>query len=161
MSTTDAIEDVLRMAYSTKRGPVQDRNLCVLISLNVKNAFNSAPWTLIDEALRRAAVPEYMIKVLWSYMYVRSLLVDDDLCMPVTWLEKSECVVLTNKNSFREPRIFIHECQVPVRRSLKYLGVRLDIWLSFVEYVSAVSAREKKAVAALARLMPTSEARLN
>jgi len=35
MSTTDAIEDVLRVAHSAKRGPVQDRHLCVLTSLDV------------------------------------------------------------------------------------------------------------------------------
>jgi len=180
MSTTDAIEDVLKVAHIAKRGSVQGRHLCALISLDVKNAFNSAPWTLIDEALRRSAAPEYLIRVLRSYMHGRSLAVDGDLCMPVTcgvpqgsvlrpslwnifydgvlWLpvregvriiafaddvavvnvahnaeimeqvvnptlddivgwmssnglrlapEKSECVVLTNKHSFREPRLYI------------------------------------------------------
>jgi len=84
MSITDAIEDVLKVARSAKCGPVQDRHLCVLISLNVKNAFNSAPWTRIDEALRRSTAPEYLIKVLRSYMYGRSLLVDGDIRMSVT-----------------------------------------------------------------------------
>jgi len=34
--------------------------------------------------------------------------------------EKSECVVLTNKYSYRDPRLFIQGCQVPVKRSLRY-----------------------------------------
>lgn len=66
--------------------------------------------------------------------------------------EKSECVVLTNKHSFREPRLLSQGCQVPVRRSLRYLGVQLDTRLSFIEYVRLAGA--KKAVAGLARLMP-------
>lgn len=52
--------------------------------MDVKNAFNSAPWKLIDEALRRSAVPEYLVKVLRSYMQARNLVINEDLCMPVT-----------------------------------------------------------------------------
>lgn len=68
--------------------------------------------------------------------------------------EKAECVVLTNKRSYREPRLSIQGRQIPVRRSLRYLGLRLDTRLSFVEHISAVTAGAKKAAAALARLMP-------
>jgi len=38
-----AIEEVLSLAQAANRGPVKDRDLCVVISLDVKNAFNSAP----------------------------------------------------------------------------------------------------------------------
>lgn len=68
--------------------------------------------------------------------------------------EKSECVVLTKEYSYRDPRLFIQGCQVPVKRSLRYLGVQLDTRLSFIEHVGAVAAGAKKAVAALAKLMP-------
>jgi len=198
----------------------------VLISLDVKNAFNSAPWIKIDEALRRSATPEHLIKVLRSYMNGRSLLVDGDICMPVTcgvpqgsvlgpslwnifyddlqlpvregariiafaddvvvvvvahnaklieqianptledigrWMEsnglrlapeKSECVILTNKHSFSEARLLIQGYQIPVRRSLRYLGVQLDTRLSYNDHISSVAAGAKKAVTALGRLMP-------
>lgn len=68
--------------------------------------------------------------------------------------EKSECVVLTNKYSYRDPRLFIQECQVPVKRSLRYLGVQLDTRLSFIEHVGTVTVGAKKAAAALGILMP-------
>ncbi|CAI6371311.1 unnamed protein product [Macrosiphum euphorbiae] len=68
--------------------------------------------------------------------------------------EKSECVVLTKKRSFREPSLHIQGCQVPVKRSVRYLGIRLDTRLSFVEHASTVAAGAKKAAVALARLMP-------
>jgi len=226
-STTDAVEDVLGVVERANRGPVQNRHLCALISLDVRNAFNSAPWNLIDEALRRSAAPEYLIKVLRSYMHARSLVVDEELCIPVScgvpqgsvlgpflwnifydgvlqlpvregikiiafaddiavvavahnaelmeqlvnptledivgWMssnglrlapEKSECVVLTRKHSFREPSLYIQGCQVPVKRSVRYLGIQLDTRLSFVEHASTVAAGAKKAATALARLMP-------
>lgn len=58
----------------------------VLISLDVKNAFNSAHWSLIDEALRKSVVREYLVQVLRSrsYIHARSLIVNEDLCLPVT-----------------------------------------------------------------------------
>lgn len=32
---------------------MQNRHLCVVVTLDVKNAFNTALWTLIDAALHR------------------------------------------------------------------------------------------------------------
>lgn len=74
-STTDAIGEVLQAAELAGRGAAQYRNLCVLIILDVKNAFNSAPWPLIDAALRKYAAPDYLVRVLGSYMSDRELLV--------------------------------------------------------------------------------------
>ncbi|CAH1720554.1 unnamed protein product [Aphis gossypii] len=226
-STTNAIEEVLSAARRAARGPVQDRDLCVLVTLDVKNAFNSAPWSLIDKALRRCAVPAYLTLVLRSYMCARSLVVNEDLCLPVTcgvpqgsvlgptlwnlfydgilrlqvregiklvafaddvavvavahnselvervvnptlediadWMssnglqlapEKSECVVLTNKKAYRAPNLSLQGCQVPVKKAIRYLGVRLDTRLSFVDHIGSAAAGAKKAAAALGRLMP-------
>jgi len=44
------------------------------VTIDVKNAFNTVPWQLIDEALQRASVPEYLIGILRSYMADRKLL---------------------------------------------------------------------------------------
>lgn len=68
--------------------------------------------------------------------------------------EKSECVVLTNKKKYRAPDLFVQGCQIPVKRAIRYLGVRLDTRLSFVNHVSTVVAGARKAAAALGRLMP-------
>ncbi|KAF0755937.1 Uncharacterized protein FWK35_00016943 [Aphis craccivora] len=68
--------------------------------------------------------------------------------------DKSECVILTSKRSYREPVLFVQDCQNPVKRAIRYLGVRLDTRLSFVDHVSTVAAGARKAAAALGRLMP-------
>lgn len=225
-STIDAIGEILNVAKAAGSGPVQNRHLCVLITLDVKNAFNLAPWRLIDAALRRYVAPEYLVKILRSYMSNRELLVGDDACLSVTcgvpqgsvlsptlwnlfyddllrlpvpddvklvafaddvavvgvahnaelveqlvnpvlkdiseWmtenglqlaLDKSECVVLTKKHVYRNPELHVHDCPVPVKSSIRYLGVQLDTRLSFGEHVATVAAGARKAASALGRPM--------
>jgi len=77
-STVDAIRSVVREAERAEGGPTQDRDLCVLVALDVRNAFNSAPWTLIDASLRRMRLPVYLVRVLRSYMSGRTLIVGED-----------------------------------------------------------------------------------
>lgn len=50
-STVDAIEEVLSIAQAAGAEPVQSRDLCAFVTLDVQNAFNTVPWTLIDAAL--------------------------------------------------------------------------------------------------------------
>jgi len=83
-STTDAIHQVLCAARAAGSGAVQNRDLCVLVTIDVKNAFNTAPWQLIDAALRRCAAPDYIINILRSYMDNRELIVGENDRLPVT-----------------------------------------------------------------------------
>lgn len=62
-STTDAIAEVIQTARDADKGAVQNRDLCDVVTLDVKNAFNSAPWVLRDAALQRSSVPMYLIKI--------------------------------------------------------------------------------------------------
>ncbi|CAI6371752.1 unnamed protein product [Macrosiphum euphorbiae] len=68
--------------------------------------------------------------------------------------EKSEGVVLTNKKAYRTPVLHVQGCQIPIQRAIRYLGVRLDTRLSFVDHVTSVAAGARKAAAALGRLIP-------
>lgn len=76
-STVDAIRAVMEVALRAAEGHFRDRKLCALVSLDVKNAFNTAPWACIDDALRRKKVPAYLVKTLRSYMTDRTLLVGE------------------------------------------------------------------------------------
>lgn len=73
-STFDAIEEVQGIARVAGSGSVQYRCLCAVITIDVRNAFNIAPWELIDAALRKSSVPTYLTRILRSYMSDRWLI---------------------------------------------------------------------------------------
>jgi len=78
-STEDAIERLTEIAHGAARGAVQHRDLCVVVSLDVRNAFNTVPWTRIDDALRKRGTPSYLLTMLRSYLDGRRLLVGEAL----------------------------------------------------------------------------------
>jgi len=65
---------VLKVAEDVPKDPVQSRHLCALITLDVQNYFNFAPWILVDAALKTRDIPTYMMR-LKSNMKNRSLIV--------------------------------------------------------------------------------------
>lgn len=75
-STTDAIGRVMKATDAAGRGPVQNRDLCILITIDVRNAFNSAPWPCIDAALRKKKTPANLLRLLRSYLQDRELWVN-------------------------------------------------------------------------------------
>jgi len=78
-STEDAIGRLLEAAHGAAIGAVQHRDICVAISLDVRNAFNTAPWPLINSALRDKKVPHYLIGMIRSYLQNRSIQVGENL----------------------------------------------------------------------------------
>lgn len=72
-STVDVVNAVLRLACSSNSRPVQNVDLCAVVSLDVRNAFNWVPWNLIDAALQKSSVPIYLIRILKSYMSNRCI----------------------------------------------------------------------------------------
>jgi len=75
--TVDAIRTVLEVARRAAQGAVQNRRLCALITVDVRNAFNTASWERIDGALLERRVPPYLVRVLRSYLGGRTLLVPE------------------------------------------------------------------------------------
>jgi hypothetical protein len=78
-STSDAIDRLLNATHCAALGAAQHRDICVAMSLDVKNAFNTAPWQKVDNALRVRNVPTYFIKMIRSYLQERSILVGEAL----------------------------------------------------------------------------------
>uniref|UniRef100_A0ABD2WIS7 Reverse transcriptase domain-containing protein n=1 Tax=Trichogramma kaykai TaxID=54128 RepID=A0ABD2WIS7_9HYME len=75
-STIDAIEDVIstaRRAIAGKRWYRGTKTYCAVVTLDVRNAFNSARWDNILAALRRLLVPEYLLRIISSYFSARVL----------------------------------------------------------------------------------------
>ncbi|KAL4084959.1 hypothetical protein QTP88_027819 [Uroleucon formosanum] len=227
-STEDAIARLLETAQGAALGAVQHRDLCVAVSLDVSNAFNSAAWRKIDAALRKKNVPAYLVRLIRSYLQDRSILVGealirrnttcgvpqgsvlgpalwnvfyddllemetphgvqlvafaDDVCVlgisrngefattlmnPILgavadWMSsnglqlapaKTEVIVLTRKHLFNDPELIVEGHAVPVKRSMRYLGVELDTRLLFTKHVHQASAKACESALAIGRLMP-------
>ncbi|CAB0031171.1 unnamed protein product [Trichogramma brassicae] len=75
-STIDTIEDVIstaREAIAGKRWYRGTKKYCAVVTLDVRNAFNSARWDNILAALRHLLVPDYMLRIIASYFSARVL----------------------------------------------------------------------------------------
>ncbi|CAB0045379.1 unnamed protein product, partial [Trichogramma brassicae] len=76
-STIDAIDDVISTAREAIAGKRWYRGTkkkyCAVVTLDVRNAFNSARWDNILAALRRLLVPDYLLRIIASYFSARVL----------------------------------------------------------------------------------------
>jgi len=77
VSTETAVKKVLDIAASAAAGS-GTKDLCVLVTLDVKNAFNTLRWPVIDEALRSKNTPEYLVEMFRSWLADRELLTGDE-----------------------------------------------------------------------------------
>jgi hypothetical protein len=84
LSTQHAIEEVLKVARYANAGSWGRKDYCALITLDVENAFNTAPWAGIVEALRKRNTSEYLISLIQSYLTDRSLEVDEQTTIGVS-----------------------------------------------------------------------------
>lgn len=55
------------------QGSRKTRRLCALIALDLRNAFNSATWRRIVEALRNRGIAPYLISIAMSYLSDRTI----------------------------------------------------------------------------------------
>lgn len=80
-STIDAIKlvvDTARDAIAGDRWKGGSKKYCAVVTLDVKNAFNSARWQCILEALLKFGVPAYLIRLVADYFRRRILRYDTD-----------------------------------------------------------------------------------
>ena len=68
--------------------------------------------------------------------------------------EKTEALLVTDRRSFKYPRIVLGEHGIKWKKSIKYLGVQLDRRLSFDDHLQIATAKAIQCGAALTRLMP-------
>lgn len=83
-STIDAIRKVVDIAEnaidgkSWKRGT---KEYCVVVTLDVKNAFNSANWEIIVDRLARLSIPPYLLAIIKDYFRNRRLAYETEIGM--------------------------------------------------------------------------------
>jgi len=80
-STLDAINTVVKQAREAtagKRWTRGSKKYCAIAALDVKNAFNSAIWERIMDALKALGVPWYLRRIVASYLCNRWLMYDTE-----------------------------------------------------------------------------------
>lgn len=73
-STVDAIRRVTSIIRAAIEGKGAERKYCALVTLDVKNAFNSARWDRIMIKLEELGVPYYLVNIISNYFSDRKLL---------------------------------------------------------------------------------------
>lgn len=72
-STIQAAKEVTELAKEELTKTWRTRKHCLLIALDIKNAFNSAPWRQIILALEEKKVSRYLINIIKTYLDEREL----------------------------------------------------------------------------------------
>ena len=67
-STVDAIQAVVDIATKARRGTGKRKGVCALISIDIRNAFNTARWNICIEAMVRKKVPDYLLRMIDDYL---------------------------------------------------------------------------------------------
>ncbi|CAD7080109.1 unnamed protein product [Hermetia illucens] len=77
-STIDAIKLVTGLAEDAIHRKGSSSKYCVVVTLDVKNAFNSANWNLIRKSLAKVGIPAYLAAIVDSHLTERRLWYDTD-----------------------------------------------------------------------------------
>ena len=67
-SRVDAIQAVVDIATKARRGTGKRKGFCALISIGIRNAFNTAKWNICIEAMVRKKVPDYLLRMTGDYL---------------------------------------------------------------------------------------------
>lgn len=78
-STVGAVKEVLKIAQYANQGTWRTRELCLLITLDIRNAFNSASWAKIMEKLEKKDCDPYLKRIIKSYFSERLLLLEGEM----------------------------------------------------------------------------------
>ncbi|KAH8395959.1 hypothetical protein KR222_011828, partial [Zaprionus bogoriensis] len=80
-STVDAIRrvrDIAQEAIAGERWRGGQKKYCGIITLDIKNAFNSVSWHHIMQALRNLETPQFLTGIIRSYLQNRTLMYDTE-----------------------------------------------------------------------------------
>ena len=74
--TADALRAVSEIARRAAAYSASHRRLCAVITLDVKNAFNSASWQVILEELRKRNIDKNLVAIIASYLSERNIILE-------------------------------------------------------------------------------------
>ena len=137
-STVDAIQAVVDIATKARKGTGKHKGFCALISIDLRNAFNTARWNICIEAMVRKKVPDYLLRMTDDYLSDRwvddalvvcaavnvgvlELRINDTLWRAKRWLdsrglkmapEKTGALLVTDRRSFQYLKIALGEHEI-------------------------------------------------
>lgn len=76
-STVQAIQSVINVALEERRKTLKTRKLCILVTLDVRNAFNSASWIKIVRELQSKNISSYLVRLVQSYLENRKIVTNE------------------------------------------------------------------------------------
>ena len=77
-SAVDVIQAVMDDATKARRATGERKGLCALVSINIRNAFNTVKWQNSIEAMMRKKVPNYLYWRMVDYLNHRWVIQEDD-----------------------------------------------------------------------------------
>ena len=77
-STVDAIQAVVDIATKARRRTGKRKGFCALISIDIRNAFNTAKWNICIESMVRKKVLEYLLRMMDYYLSDRWVIYEGD-----------------------------------------------------------------------------------
>lgn len=83
-STIDAMYVIKDKIIKIKNKAYQNREFCVLVTLDIKNAFNTARWSEILKEMCKMGISEYLVNIASSYLSDRTITLEDQSEMQMT-----------------------------------------------------------------------------
>ena len=77
-SAVDAIQDAVDIATNARRGTRERKGFCGLISIDKRNAFNTARWKICIEAMVHMRIPDYLLRMIDDYLSNRWVVYEGD-----------------------------------------------------------------------------------
>ena len=73
LSTVDALRRIQMIKNDIDRKAFKNREYCALITIDIKNAFNSAMWDKIIMAMETKGISKYIVRMIQSYLSERTI----------------------------------------------------------------------------------------
>ena len=77
-STVDAIQAVVNIVTNARRRTGKHKGFCALLSINIRNAFNTARWKICIEVMVPKKVPDYLLRMIDDYLSDRWVTYEGD-----------------------------------------------------------------------------------